>query len=700
MSAKKYIQIIGLIFGSVFFPLAPYAEEFEESGENGAEVPAIVVEGNRICLPGEAMLDPDDPELGAPIDSGDLLRCVPGVSGSRMGGHGVDPVIRGQSGSRVNVILDGALLYGGCPNRMDPPGAYAPYQSYDRIQVLKGPRSLIYSGGSGGAIIFDRNSRPLSGDEKWRARLSTLYADNGERKGASADAAGGVSSAYVRAIYDYLEAGDYKDGEGEEVPSSFVSSHAAFMGGWTPESGFGVHVGWETMNVDDVLYPGAGMDAPVSDADIYRAKIEWRDPSAPSSGVKAEFFQSQVDHVMDNYSLRERTAPSPLLAVTSSDAHGGRVVVDLARRSTLFTVGADFQQSEKNALRYVGPDEDHVDIVQSVLWPDATISQYGAFGILEVGHGQDLSLSVGARYDRVEASAGDADLDPPGGPMSPEDLYALYYGTGANDAEEDNVGALVRLAARPGEDGPLLSVDLSRTVRSADATERFMASNGMTPSARWVGNPGIEPEVHYQAEIGFLEEEEDWSLAAAAYYDWAENYIIRDRARGQEGIMRIDGANIYRNVDAVLWGGEVEAGWDWTPSLSSRVALAYVYGNDETDDRPLPQIPPLTVDALVDYKRDKWRAGARLRHAATQTRVDDDPASGSGLDAGRTPAHSVIDLYAAAFPTKNLELQVGIENLFDKTYADHLNKPNAFDPEQIQVNEPGRTVWIKLVAGH
>ena len=43
------------------------------------------------------------------------------VSLSRMGGRGLDPVIRGQNEERVEVLLDGMRVEGACPSRMDPP---------------------------------------------------------------------------------------------------------------------------------------------------------------------------------------------------------------------------------------------------------------------------------------------------------------------------------------------------------------------------------------------------------------------------------------------------------------------------------------------------------------------------------------------------------------------------------------------------
>ena len=53
-------------------------------------------------------------------DGADLLRGVAGVTVGRMGGHGLEPRIRGLGEGNLNVLVDGAYVHGGCPNRMDP----------------------------------------------------------------------------------------------------------------------------------------------------------------------------------------------------------------------------------------------------------------------------------------------------------------------------------------------------------------------------------------------------------------------------------------------------------------------------------------------------------------------------------------------------------------------------------------------------
>ena len=81
----------------------------------------IVVEGTQ-QVPGELSLSPKSSPAPA-ADAGEWLRRLNGVEGIRMGGHGLDPVIRGQQGNALNVLIDGGYVFGGCPNRMDPPTA-------------------------------------------------------------------------------------------------------------------------------------------------------------------------------------------------------------------------------------------------------------------------------------------------------------------------------------------------------------------------------------------------------------------------------------------------------------------------------------------------------------------------------------------------------------------------------------------------
>ena len=96
----------------------------------------------------------------------------------------------------------------------------------------------------------------------------------------------------------------------------------------------------------------------------------------------------------------------------------------------------------------------------------------------------------------------------------------------------------------------------------------------------------------------------------------------------------------------------------------------------------------------LDYKQSKWGIGTRLRFAAKQSRVD----TLSKQEVGESAGYAVVDFYGNAKLNKSLKLRYGIDNLFNKNYANHINRSNLLDNNATRVNEAGRTAWLKLVA--
>ncbi|WJW75456.1 TonB-dependent copper receptor [Thiohalobacter sp. IOR34] len=628
-----------------------------------------------------------------PVDTGAWLRSLPGVSGKRLGGHGVDPVIRGQGENRVNVLLDGAYVFGGCPNRMDPTTSYAPLTSFDSIIVIKGNQTVRYgAGGSGGTLLLERITPPFRADEKLRARVDAGYASNGNQRELFVDGAGGNSRGYVRAIAGINKADNYEDGDGNAVRSAYTERGASLILGYTPDAATRLELSLEAIRGDDIYYAGS-MDTPETSNDLLRLRFDKDNLKGMFSAVKAEFYRSDVSHLMDNYSLRPLTAPMMMAVPSDSMTSGGRLELTSGADGSQWRWGLDYQKSDRDAIRYTGAS---LATVNSYMWPDVTLSQTGLFAETEQSLAGHRRLRAGARVDRVNASAGRASQDPPGMAMSPNQLYSLYYGKTGGDHDETNVAGFLRLEQDLAASPVTLSFSLNRSVRTADATERYMAANGLTAAQRWVGNPDLDPERHHQLELGLIYNPPTWNLSVSIYYDDVSDYILRDRAHGQAGILLSDSATIYRNVDATLYGGELSLRHRWAGAWSSELTLAHVRGQNTSDDRPIAQIPPLEFSLELKYEAGSWQLGGRLQGAARQTRVDDDPATGSGLDSGQTPGYAVIDLFGEYQLGRQFRLRAGIDNLFDRTYAQHLNRANDFDPLQVQINEPGRSVWLKL----
>lgn len=653
-------------------------------------LPSIEVEADKIVNATTSTLTGEDKSA---VDGGELLLKVPGVSGVKMGTHGIDPVIRGQKHNQLNILLDGAYVHGGCPNRMDPPTAYASTEIYDEVIVFKGVQTLIYgSGGTGGTVLFERSAPEFEKDQKVKGKYGAGYRSNGKAWDAFADVAAGSNEAYVRGSVSAKEAEEYQDGDGKDVRSGYSEKSAMVTLGARTEAGTHYRLDVDAVRAEDVLYAGAMMDSPQSDSDTYKLSIE-TGKMAGFETVKLEAYHSDVFHIMDNFSLR--TNMMWMRVPSESVTDGMRVVGDMIVGKGNLTLGIDHKNGDRDATRYMSATPVYPTMSQSFMWPGVEINQTGLFSEYQGEVNKENRYTVGLRYDSVEANATKANLTPMMMPVSPNQLYTNYYGTTASKKTEDNISVLYRMEHDMSKD-TMMFWGLSRTMRSADETERFIAANNSMSGMRWIGNPDIKPEEHNQLDVGFSTKSKNSDISVSAYYDNVSDYILRDRAHGQTGILLSDNATIYRNVEAELYGLDVEAIYRWSASWRSRFTAAYVHATNTTDSRAIAQTPPLEGTASLEYHHEKWLFGGEVRLVDKQTRVDDNSMTGSGLDAGQTPGFGILNLYGSMKIAKDGSLRFGIDNVLDKTYAEHLNKPSAFDTSVIQVNEPGRSIWARV----
>lgn len=672
---------------ALLLPMASPAAAGQSAPDTDAQRPTLdpVHVTSPLKAPGQVTLQTDDLPSGR--ESGELLRDIIGVSGSRMGGHGTDPVIRGLGQTRINVLLEGAFVHGACPNRMDPPSAYASAGGYDSITVMRGVTTLEYGSGPGGTVLFERDTPRFAHGEGSRGRIQSGLRSNGSAGNAGFDLAAGRPGGFLRGFASMQQAGDYRDGDGRRVRSGWKERAGGLVLGFTPGDEARLELGVEANRLRDELFAGAGMDSPVSDNDMYR--VAWRSGAlGPFSSLRAEASASRVVHVMDNYTLRPTASPTMRMrAPATSDTDSGRVVAETAQPDGTWRLGLTLQDNRRNAIRV----NDANGVRQSILWPDVRIGQAGVFVERQQLLAGDRRLVSGLRYDHVRARAELAGERPAGTLPSPGQLYDLYN----DDADvrprsEANWSGLLRFEQDLSASGGTVYAVVSRTVRTADATERYFASNAELPSGRWVGNPGIRPERHLQSELGVVARRDAWSLEASAFHNRVADYILRDRFQ-QPG----DNATVYRNTQAALWGGELTLGYRAT-GWHAEAGVAYVRGRDRNRDIPLAQMPPLEASLDLGWHGEQWQAGTRVRAAARQGRIDADPMSGSGLDVRATPGWAVLDLYARYEVGVRWTLEAGVDNVFDRLYAEHLNRSSAFDATQIQVNEPGRSAWMKL----
>ncbi len=642
--------------------------------------------------PNIEVIDPRDIDTRPPADAGEGLREVNGVSASRMSQHGVDPIIRGQSATQLNVLLDGGYVHGGCPNRMDPPTSFASFNTYDRVIVEKGVQSVQHGmGGSGGTILFERDTAAKAATPGVSGNAGLAASSNGIDYSVHGDLLLSNGKAYLRAFAERLEADDYEDGDGRKVRSAMERTAGGVVAGYRFSEHTGIEGTIEAARVDDALYAGAGMDAPKDDLDAYRLKFWNQELGGFIDGVKFEAWRSEVEHVMDNYSLRTNTGMW-MVSPTEVTTQGARLTLTSRPIEALkLDYGLDVQDISRDAtLEGVNKITDARTLV-SRSWPDASLQSVGGFfeGLYTLSASQ--RLKAGLRVDSVTTSVDDGlNNSIATSTMVPASVRA----EARKDQDDTAVGGLLRYEQDLGRNLSVFT-GLSRSVRQPDATERYMLQAG-GGVINWLGNPALDPEVHHQIDAGLTGKGRGLRWEAVIYYDDVSDYILRDKNNGRVAGVPA-GATIYRNVDATLWGSELSAQWMFAQGWLVHAALAYVNAENDTDDRNIAQIPPLNGRVGLDYSAPNWHAGGRVRFADRQDEID----LASGLDTGETPGYAVLDLYGGYDFNRRVRLKVGVDNVFDRLYAEHVNRAFSYTDGGLfatneRIYEPGRTFWARL----
>ncbi|MRI32631.1 TonB-dependent copper receptor [Endozoicomonas sp. OPT23] len=623
------------------------------------------------------------------MDAGKLLELETGVSAARKAGRGFEPIIRGQQQSQLNILLDGTYLYGACPGRMDPPSSYVTPAGYDRIKIIHGFESVLFgAGGAGGTVLFERDDPVFDNDTGYTGSVTGNYSDNSDFKGLTADLAAGNESGFLRAYGAYQKAGNYRDGSGETVSSAFKSLSGGLLLALDLTDSLRMEVNAESSRDDDIHYAGSAMDAPWAKSDSWRLRMSYQNDIGWFDGLEFQAWLSKTEHLMDNYSVRKRPDVSSAIRTPSeAESRGARFTGSMTFDVAELKLGADFQQVKKVAQRYKVNTDSGDELLQANIWPEIENRQFGVFSELDYGFSATDSLRVGLRIDDLNAET-NRNSSEQLGTNSPDSLYRKYYGE--TDRENHKLAASGLLSWQHVlSSDKTVQLKLSRNVRQADATERYVASRGSCcqGSDDWVGNPDIKPEVHHQLDIGYQQNFSFFDWSVTAWLNEVSDYILRYESES--------GAYLYGNRDARLYGLDSDIRFS-TEQWQGRVGLSWLRGENKTDNKPLPQMPPLSLTLQLDYLAEQWLVGGKLELASGQDRVD----KKSGLDAGSSTGYGVFHLYGKYELTDSLTFNGGVKNLFNKTYAPHINRASRdpFNPQAAKVNEPGREIWLSLTA--
>jgi len=622
-------------------------------------------------------------------ESGAVLRQMVGVTAARKGGHGLDPQIRGQKQDQLNVLLEGAKIESGCPNRMDPASSYTEASSYDEIKVIRGVQSVEYgAGGSGGTILFQRHNPKYNPNKTVSGKIEVGKSNvmNYETN-AKIQAVGKKGFVVIQGAKK--EANNYQDGNGDTIPSSYNTTQGHIDLGWTPNANNTLKFSAEKSRTEDAKYAGSTMDSPHSEGNILRLNYEGHKLSKAIDDIHINGYHSTVDHLMDNYSLRTNNGTHNSTP-TNTQTDGAKIKLTSHLNTTQLDYGIQFERVQQDATLW----NDTTNKSLNFMWPQTTTTKKSAFLQTKTPILTSANLIAGLRYDDIYSQADKAYQAPNIATNIPNKVYTRTYGTGYQTASEGNLSGLLRFEQSLKNNFNWFT-GFSHTLRTANATERYMSKSAGTKS--WVGNPNLKPEEHNQFDLGAGQDANHYQWSASVWADQVHNFILRDLAKNQRqnGVITNNG-EVYVNVDAQLYGADLSGTYFATPNLELGGNFSLTKGYNTTDHRNIAMMAAPNGSLKATYTKSKWNLGTRFNFALAQNDIDS--AYTPEANHGKTPAWSTLDIFADYKMTKTWKLSTGVDNLFNQAYYDHLSYDPVAGNSVIKNNEPGQNIWAKVSA--
>lgn len=609
-------------------------------------------------LAGDALTRRQQPTLG------ETLAGLPGVDSTYFGPGASRPVIRGLGGDRVRVLAGGVGTLDASVVSPDHAVSLDPLL-IERIEVVRGPASLLYGGGAIGGVVNVIDGRipeempvgPLAGrfearagtaDEE-RAAAAVLTGAAGKfawRLDGFRRATGDVAipdfaeAATERAEHDAAEDGPLARGT---LPNSATDTTGAAFG-LSYINGRG-HIGVAYSGFDS-LYGVPGHDHHAEDA--------------PGDAVEAEHAGVRID-------LRQRRW----------DVHGEWLApVGLLRAARLQLGVADYR---------------HVE-----LEGDEAGTRFGNQaheGRLELLHEKlgDLEGALGWQFSRSDLTAEGAEAFVPPAVTRQQALFLyeeLVRGAWTLQAGARADWQRITPAAASGQparrhsgatftagliwrvtEAGSLALSASANERAPNAQELYADGPHAGTGAYEVGDPALGTERSRGLDLAYRHRRGAVTGEVSVFLNRFDGYIY-EQATGAER----DGLPVFVFVqrDAELYGGEAEVIFHLHEARDAladlRVFADSVRATNTSEGTPLPRTTPLRYGVGFDWQRGPWSLTAEWRQVSRPDRLAPGETS--------TPDHDLVSLHGAwrfAAGRAHGELFLRGSNLLDETARVHAS---------------------------
>lgn len=681
---------------SVLFTPVAFAADNQTSGLERIKSDTVVITASRTS---QELLDAnssisvvDTKELKnfANDSVPELLRSETGVRLTSDGTPGTKRVtIRGESALRTLLMVDGQRIdeqktKSGAPMLINP-------YFIDRIEVVKGPASVLYGSDAMGGIVNVITKQASEEPFKFEGGANFLSSNNSFSEYVNLS---GTLDRFKYAIGAFnTNAGDLVLSDREHLDNTSYDAHG-FNGDFSYDILDNLTLGYRGEYYDSNAETSTTVGGTYS---AFRGEIPKWDRQKHSLYLKATdindviaAFDASVYYQKTTKDFISTPYRGILVDVANEqESVGGNLQLELSLSDTFYLVtGYDGRLEKMSSYSDTNLNMIHpgVSVTGYMITDDQGYKQesHALYAMLSTYLTDELTLNTGVRYNYIDNKAGSSvlrmSIAQNGQPIGMPPVMKFNY----DDESHSKLVGSAGLVYRPFENGAF-RINWSQGFRAPTLQELYLVT---ATAETQFGNPKLKPEESNNFEVGFRWDDGQLFADYALFYTLTDNYI--ETKRQTNGGMGGRPTYTYQNIaEAKSYGAELSLSYLIDNTYEPYANLTYMIREYEIEGKSSKNTgtPRFFGNAGLRFHGDMFELDGYLNFA-TQTKDDD-------LNGSNYFGNMKYDSYVTANisvstkvgPEDQFTLYGSIENIFDEQYQTNQ-----------LIEEPGRFISIGFKA--
>ncbi|MBL0145250.1 MAG: TonB-dependent receptor [Chitinophagaceae bacterium] len=604
----------------------------------------------------------------------DILSRLPEISILRRGAYGMEPSIRYYSDGQINVLLDGMQIHGACTDKMDPATIYIEPINLQNLQVQTGNSGFANGSAIGGTVNMKMIEPQFDCHNKITGAFNSGYQTAAKSVYESVRLNYALGNWAFAVSGTYRNSKNYKSGGGEIIPFSqykkvnySISAKFQYNKSTYFKADFLADDGW------NIGYPALPMDVGYATAKIASLSMHNENFRKRLYKWQAKIYANSIEHFMDD--TKRPFVPMhmdmPGFSKTVGAFADGELKLNAKQKLLFRADGASTFLTASMTMYQAGQPNMYM-----LTWPDNRKNKYGFSASWLLQPDSTMQIKLSGRTDMVLSNL-----------TTSEAKNQISILTSTFNGRADflkNISA--QISKKIGQKIKLTS-SIGYVQRMPTATEMFgfylfNSSDGFD----YLGNPSIKPEKALLVEASVIYNVKKCRIQWSGYYNRVTNFIA-GKIEPSLSTMTIgaNGVKSFSNIPFTSIAGAEFSVYIKPQNAADIVStVKYTWAKDNNNN-PLPFVAPLKNITSVKYQLKKISVQVETEAALKQSKISKQ----YGEDA--TPGYFLIHTrfgYITTIYKKEVELQIGAENVLDKKYHEHLDWGN--------LARPGRNFYIQL----